>query len=228
MARLQGRLGAGDRTQVGEYLDSVREVERRIQTGRAAGRGIADARAGASEQHPRRVGRPRQADVRPAGAGAAGRRHARHHLPAGARREHDGRIRRSACPSRTIRCRITRTIRRSSRSWRRSTRTTCRSSPTCSRSCSRRPTATGRCSTTRRTCSAAAWGTRTSTITGTCRSSWPGGGIGGSQGGCHLRYPEATPLANLHLTLLDSVGVHLDSFVDSTGRPGLIAEPLSL
>jgi hypothetical protein len=26
------------------------------------------------------------------------------------------------------------------------------------------------------------------------------------------------PLANLHLTLLDRVGVHLDSFVDSTGK----------
>src|SRR6202008_891644 len=30
-ARLQGRLGAGDRTKVNEYLDPVREVERRIQ-----------------------------------------------------------------------------------------------------------------------------------------------------------------------------------------------------
>jgi hypothetical protein len=31
MARLQRRLGAGDRTTVNEYLDTVREVERRIQ-----------------------------------------------------------------------------------------------------------------------------------------------------------------------------------------------------
>jgi hypothetical protein len=31
MARLQGRLGAGDRTKVGAYLETVREVERRIQ-----------------------------------------------------------------------------------------------------------------------------------------------------------------------------------------------------
>jgi hypothetical protein len=29
--RLQGRLGAGDRTRVSQYLDSVREIERRIQ-----------------------------------------------------------------------------------------------------------------------------------------------------------------------------------------------------
>jgi hypothetical protein len=54
------------------------------------------------------------------------------------------------------------------------------------------------------------------------------GGIGGLKGGYHIRYPEQTPLANLHLTLLDSVGVHLESFVDSTGRAGQIAEPLSL
>ena len=31
MARLEGRLGAGDRRRMGEYLDAVREVERRIQ-----------------------------------------------------------------------------------------------------------------------------------------------------------------------------------------------------
>jgi hypothetical protein len=31
MARLQGNLGVGDRTRVGEYLDSIRDIERRIQ-----------------------------------------------------------------------------------------------------------------------------------------------------------------------------------------------------
>lgn len=41
----------------------------------------------------------------------------------------------------------------------------------------------------------------------------------GLHGGRHIRYgEEQTPLANLHLTLLDSVGVHLDSFADNTGR----------
>jgi ankyrin repeat protein len=37
------------------------------------------------------------------------------------------------------------------------------------------------------------------------------------KGGRHIRYDEPTPLANLHLTLLDKVGVRLDSFADSTG-----------
>ena len=35
MARLRRELGAGDRTKVGQYLDSVREVERRIQKAEA-------------------------------------------------------------------------------------------------------------------------------------------------------------------------------------------------
>jgi len=38
------------------------------------------------------------------------------------------------------------------------------------------------------------------------------------KGGQHIRYAEQTPLANLHLTLLDRVGVHLDSFGDSNAK----------
>jgi hypothetical protein len=38
------------------------------------------------------------------------------------------------------------------------------------------------------------------------------------KGGRHLRYPKETPLANLHLTLLDKLGVQLDRIGDSTGR----------
>jgi hypothetical protein len=37
-------------------------------------------------------------------------------------------------------------------------------------------------------------------------------------GGRHIRYPKETPLANLHLTLLDKMGVHMDRIGDSTGR----------
>ena len=47
-------------------------------------------------------------------------------------------------------------------------------------------------------------------------------------GGRHIKYDELTPLANLHLTLLDDVGVHLDDFADSTGRVGEATEPLAL
>ena len=45
-----------------------------------------------------------------------------------------------------------------------------------------------------------------------------GGAAGQLKGGRHLRYPAGTPLANLHLTVLDKLGVHLDRIGDSTGE----------
>jgi hypothetical protein len=45
-----------------------------------------------------------------------------------------------------------------------------------------------------------------------------GGGAGRNKGGRHIRYPKGTPLANLHLTLLDQFGVRLDRMGDSTVR----------
>jgi hypothetical protein len=45
-----------------------------------------------------------------------------------------------------------------------------------------------------------------------------GGGSGKMKlGGQHLMLPERTPIANLHLTLLQKVGVERDTFGDSTG-----------
>lgn len=55
-----------------------------------------------------------------------------------------------------------------------------------------------------------------------------GGAAGNMRGGRHIRYDEPTPLANLHLTLLDKVGVHLDSFADSQGMVDELFEPLSM
>jgi hypothetical protein len=45
-----------------------------------------------------------------------------------------------------------------------------------------------------------------------------GGGAGRMKGGRHIKYAEPTPLANLHLTLLEKVGVRLDAFADSKGK----------
>ncbi len=51
------------------------------------------------------------------------------------------------------------------------------------------------------------------------------GGSGvGMKGGRHIRYKKVTPLANVHLTLLDKVGVDLDRFADSTGKMNEIFE----
>ncbi len=55
-----------------------------------------------------------------------------------------------------------------------------------------------------------------------------GGGGGRIRGGRHIRHDQPTPMANLHLSLLDSVGVRLDSFADSTGRIDTLAEPVRL
>lgn len=53
-----------------------------------------------------------------------------------------------------------------------------------------------------------------------------GGAAGRMKGGRHIRFAEPTPLANLHLTLLDKVGVRLDSFADSRGKVEELFDPL--
>lgn len=45
-----------------------------------------------------------------------------------------------------------------------------------------------------------------------------GGGAGTIKGGRHIQYRDETPLANLHLTLIDKMGIPLDQLGDSTGR----------
>jgi hypothetical protein len=41
--------------------------------------------------------------------------------------------------------------------------------------------------------------------------------LAGGKGGRHLRYSSPIPLANVHLSLLEKVGVHTEKFGDSTG-----------
>jgi hypothetical protein len=48
------------------------------------------------------------------------------------------------------------------------------------------------------------------------------------KGGRHIKFEKPTPLANLHLTLLDKVGVRLDSFADSRGKIDELFQPLSI
>lgn len=45
-----------------------------------------------------------------------------------------------------------------------------------------------------------------------------GGAAGGVKGGRHLRFDKPTALANLHLTMLDKAGVDVASFGDSDGK----------
>jgi hypothetical protein len=44
---------------------------------------------------------------------------------------------------------------------------------------------------------------------------------GGFKGGRHVKYPDRTPMTNLLLTLLDKAGVHVDKLGDSTGKVDL-------
>ncbi len=50
-----------------------------------------------------------------------------------------------------------------------------------------------------------------------------GGGTGQTRGGRHLRFADDTPLANLHLNLLDKMGISLERFGDSTGKLELLS-----
>jgi uncharacterized protein DUF1552 len=52
-----------------------------------------------------------------------------------------------------------------------------------------------------------------------------GGGVNGIKGGQHIKYPSRTPLTNLLLTMLDKAGVpKVDKLGDSTGRLDLVAQ----
>ena len=49
-----------------------------------------------------------------------------------------------------------------------------------------------------------------------------GGGAGRLRAGGHLRYEEGTSISNLHLTILDKMGVRVDTMSDATGRLDLL------
>jgi hypothetical protein len=55
-----------------------------------------------------------------------------------------------------------------------------------------------------------------------------GGSAAGLKGNRHLKFAKPTPLANLHLTLLDKVGVKLDKFADSNGKVDELFEPVAI
>jgi hypothetical protein len=55
-----------------------------------------------------------------------------------------------------------------------------------------------------------------------------GGAAGNMRGGRHIRFEKPTPLANLHLTLLNKIGVKVESFADSKGHVDELFGPLSL
>ena len=55
-----------------------------------------------------------------------------------------------------------------------------------------------------------------------------GGAAENMRGNRHLRFKDPEPLSNLHLTLLNKVGVPLESFADSTGTVEDLFDPVTL
>ena len=51
-----------------------------------------------------------------------------------------------------------------------------------------------------------------------------GGAAGRVRGGRHLRYPSDTPVANLHVAVLDKLGLPVETFGDSTGALGYLTD----
>ena len=47
-----------------------------------------------------------------------------------------------------------------------------------------------------------------------------GGQNAGISGGRYVRYPQDTPLANLHVTILEWLGTPVEAFGDSSGKLG--------
>ena len=228
IAALKNQLGPADRARVGQYLETVREVERRIQKAEA------DAKDNALPDLDRPVGVPAsyadharlmfdlqvlafQGDVTRVITFQLARETSKRtypeigvpdpHHPLTHHGNDPDKIAKDGQDQPVPRLAVRRVPRRSWRPRRRGT---------------------ARCSTTRSTSTAAAWATPTSTTTRTCRSSSPAARRGKMRGGRHIRYAKPTPLANLHLTLLDKVGVRLDSFADSRGKIDDLFEPLSI
>lgn len=55
-----------------------------------------------------------------------------------------------------------------------------------------------------------------------------GGKASGFKGNRHIKYEKPTPLANLHLTLMEKAGVRIEKFADSQGKVDDLFQPLSI
>ena len=165
--RLQASLGVGDRVVVGDYLDSVREIERRVQmasTQDMSHLDIPEAPVGIPndlDEHMQLMfdlmGLAFQADLTRV-------------ITVSLDREASMRTYTNlAISKRFIRSRTTATIPTSRRSWSGYSAITPRSSRALWTGSRTRPKATARCSITRRSCSAATCQTATGTTTIRCR-----------------------------------------------------------
>ena len=192
VSRLKNTLGSVDRARLSDYLEDIREIERRLQRVEAQNTQRRTARAARrADRRARLVRRAHQADVRPAGAGLRVRHHPGLRLQARTRRV-EPRLRRQrrhhrlplgVAPRRSGRPRHG--VRAASTAI---TSAWCRISSTSSAA---RRTATATCSRTRWCCTDRRWATRTCTTTSAARCSSPATPAAGSRAACTSRPPTA-------------------------------------
>ena len=217
VSELRGTLGPADRTKLVEYLEAIRDVERRIQKAEAQ----SDQELPTIDHpggHSGQLRRAREVDVRLAGAGVSVRSHSRHHDDDRTRTERhdlsaDRRARRAspdlASPGqRGENCEPGKDQRLS----RQAVLVPAGEAP------GTRPTATGSLLDHMTMMYGCGIADPNSHSPFDIPLVLAGGGAGNLKGGRHIRYPKDTPLANLHLTLLDQFGVHWDRIGDSTGK----------
>ena len=145
---LRRGLGVRDRARFGEYLDNIREIERRIQRSEEHTEHPADD-AGRADRHPRQLRGSHRADVRPDGRRLSDRPDAGRdiHDVAGAQPANLSADRRVGSAPRRVASRQRSGEDREGRQDQRLPRAGC--SPGSSSGCGRRPTATDRCWITR-------------------------------------------------------------------------------
>ena len=212
------RIGPNDRAKLGEYLEALRDVERRIQKAEDQNARELTVDARSARRHPRLVRGPRPADVRHAGARLSDRPDARHHVHDRARAERPlipaDRRRRIASPDLAP-------SGRSGRSSPASRRSTCITRVLFAYYLEKlRATPDGDGSLLDHVMIIYGAGMADSNLH--APSGLPvllaGGGAGSLPSGRHIKYPIDTPLANLHLALLDKLGVAgVSNMGDSTG-----------
>ncbi len=210
-------LGANDRNRVSEYLDTVREIERRIQLAEKQNAQLRPCRARLSHRHSGRSRGTFQADVRSDDAGVSGRHHAHLHVHDGSRSElsdlpdarHFGRF-----SPRFASSEQSRAPGESDQDQHLSCGTRWLTS---SESLKATPDGDGNLLDH----SLILYGSGMSNSNVHNHSPLPvlvaGGAAGKLKGGRHLKYPEDTPMANLLLTILDKAGVPQERVGDSTG-----------
>ena len=206
--RLKRQLGAADRARLTDYLDDVREIERRIQNVEATNRSGETARAaGRADGRARLLRRARQADVRPAGAGAGVGHHARVRVQAVARRV-GPRLpgdRRHA-PASTTR-RTTTSARSGSRTSRRSTRYHVSLVPYFLERLKKTPDGDGNLLDNTLIIYGSPMGNPNVHNHKRCPLFLAGNAGGQLKGGLHLKAADGTPMANVFLTMAHMLGM---------------------